>query len=49
MLRHIPVIVLSSIDTTAWCRPFGAVVANFEKPVTVDGLLAAIHQHLPLA
>jgi CheY-like chemotaxis protein len=47
-LRDIPVIVLSSIDTTALCRPFPAIVAHFEKPVAVAGLLAAIHQHLPL-
>jgi CheY-like chemotaxis protein len=48
-LRGIPVIVLSSIDTTALCRPFQAVVAHFEKPVAVDRLLAMIHRHLPRA
>jgi len=47
-LRDIPVIVVSSIDTTALCQSFGAVVAHFEKPVCVNGLLDAIHQHLPL-
>jgi CheY-like chemotaxis protein len=47
-LRDIPVIVLSSIDTTALCRPFRSIVAHFEKPVAVDRLLAAVHQHLPL-
>jgi CheY-like chemotaxis protein len=46
-LRNIPVIVLSSIDTSALCRPFRAIVAHFEKPFPVEGLLAAIHQHLP--
>jgi CheY-like chemotaxis protein len=48
-LRDIPVIVLSSLDLGPLCRPFRAVVAHFEKPVTVDGLLAAIHRHLPPA
>jgi len=47
VLSAIPVIVLSSVDTTVLCRPFPAVVAHFEKPVAVAGLLAVIRQHLP--
>ncbi len=46
-LRDVPVIVLSSIDPEPLCRPFRAVVAHFEKPVTVSGLLDAIRLHLP--
>jgi CheY-like chemotaxis protein len=47
-LRDIPVIVISAADSSVLCQASSAVVAHFEKPVSVDGLLAAIHRHLPV-
>ncbi len=47
-LRDIPVIVVSAADPSVLRQASSAVVAHFEKPVSVDGLLAAIHRHLPV-